>query len=46
MTALATEAFDFGHRDALNADVGNGLADVIKLERLDDCSDHFHFESP
>jgi hypothetical protein len=46
VSALPTEALNFSHRYALYTDVSNGLADVIELERLDDCSDHFHFDSP
>jgi hypothetical protein len=42
MTALTAETFHFCDCDALDADVGDRLADIIKLERLDDRSNHFH----
>jgi hypothetical protein len=46
VTALATEAFDLGHRDALNTDVGNSLPHVIEFEWLDNRRDHFHGDAP
>src|SRR5690349_14929713 len=36
---LPSEALDLGDRDALHADRGQGLAHLVKLERLDDCGD-------
>jgi hypothetical protein len=39
---LAAEAFDFGDRDALNANAGEGFAHLIELERFDDGRDEFH----
>jgi len=46
VSPLPTKALDLGNRNALNADVGDGLADVVEFERLDDRSDHFHFVFP
>src|ERR687897_3365619 len=40
--ALAPEAFHFGDGDALHANIGDGGADIVELERLDDGSDEFH----
>src|SRR4029078_3749484 len=42
VAALPAEALRLGHRDALHADVRDGLADVIELERLDDRGDQLH----
>src|SRR5687768_13304442 len=42
VTALTSEALDFGHRDALNTDIRDGLTDVIQLERLDDRGNQLH----
>ena len=42
MPFLAAEAFDFGDRDALDANAGEGLAHLIELERFDDGRDEFH----
>jgi len=42
VAALTAEALDLGHRDALYADVRDGLADIIELEGLDDCCDQLH----
>jgi hypothetical protein len=39
---LATKALDLGDGDALNADVGNGLTNIIQFEWLDDGCDEFH----
>jgi hypothetical protein len=39
---LAAEALDLGHGDALDADVGDRLTDVVELEGLDDRGDQFH----
>ncbi len=46
VAALPPEALDLGDGDALDADVGNRLANVIEFERLDDRGDHFHCISP
>src|SRR5512137_1059207 len=40
--ALPAKALHLGHRDALHADVGDGLAHFIELERLDDGGDELH----
>jgi hypothetical protein len=42
VTFLATEALDFGDRDALDANAGEGFAHLIELERFDDGRDEFH----
>src|SRR5690606_3521555 len=42
VAALAAEALDLRHRDALYADVRKGFAHVVELERLDDRDDEFH----
>src|SRR5690606_12446587 len=42
MPLLAAETLDFGNRDPLHADPGEGLANLVKLEGLDDCSDELH----
>jgi len=34
---LPSEALDFGDRDSLHANRGQGLTHLVKLERLDDC---------
>src|SRR2546427_12730280 len=39
---LAAEALDFGHGDALHADVGERLAHLVELEGLDDGGHQFH----
>src|SRR5690606_25826485 len=43
---LAAEALDLGDRDALHADRRQALADLVELERLDDCGDQFHAGLP
>ena len=43
VATLATEAFNFSCGDALHTDIGDGLANVIKFERLDDGGNKFHF---
>ena len=40
---LSSEALDFCDSDPLNSDGRKGLADLVQLERLDDCGDQFHF---
>src|SRR5690606_16983428 len=42
MSALSAEALNFGHRDALNPDIRDGLTDVIELEWLDDRGNQLH----
>jgi hypothetical protein len=39
---LAAEALHLGHRHASDAERGECLADIVKLERLDDSHDKFH----
>src|SRR5689334_14116094 len=39
---LPPEALDLGDGDALHADRGQGLPDLVQLERLDDRGDQFH----
>jgi hypothetical protein len=46
VTALSPETFDFRYGYALNANVSNRLADVIKLEWLNDRCNHFHVAFP
>ena len=46
VAALAPEALDLGDGDALYADVGDGLADVVELEGLDDRGDQFPVWNP
>src|SRR5436190_9707233 len=41
---LSAEALDLGHRHALHARLGQRLADVLELERLDDRRYEFHDE--
>ena len=43
MAALSAESLYLGHGDSLNPDVRDGLADIVELERFDDCGDEFHF---
>ena len=42
MALLASEALDFGHRDALDAHAGQGFTHLIELERFNDCRYEFH----
>ena len=46
MAFLAAESLHLSYRDTCDADVGQGFTDVIKLERLDDCRNHFHMMTP
>src|SRR5690606_7276175 len=39
MAFLAAEALDFSDGQAVHADVGQGFAHLVQLERLDDCRD-------
>src|SRR5262245_4347413 len=45
MALLAAEALGLRHRDALDADLVQGLLHVVELERLDDGFDLLHFSS-
>src|SRR5690606_1475739 len=40
--ASASEAFDLGHGHALDPDLGQGILDLVQLERLDDGLDLLH----
>ena len=42
MAFLTAKAFDFSNSDTLHANLREGLADLIQLERLDDGGDEFH----
>src|SRR5438445_3042400 len=42
MTLLAAETLDLRHRETADADLGERLAHLVELERLDDCFDFFH----
>src|SRR5688500_4766347 len=42
---LATEPLHLGDGDALDADRRERFADLVELERLDDCGDHLHVGS-
>src|SRR2546425_10476519 len=42
MALLAAEALDFRHRKTADADLGERLAHLVELERLDDRFDFFH----
>src|SRR5450755_1892616 len=46
VTLLPAEALDLGHREARYADLGQRLANFLKLERLDDRRDLFHGLAP
>src|SRR5580700_388282 len=39
---LAAVALHFGHREPLDANLGQRIADLIELEWLDDSHDYFH----
>src|SRR5450755_1389148 len=43
MALLTPKTLDLGHGDALHADGGKGLPDLVQLEWLNDCGDQFHF---
>src|SRR5207237_4157049 len=43
MALLPAEALDLGHGNPLYADGRQGLADLVELERFDDCGYQFHF---
>ena len=45
MAFLPAESLDFSHGDSLYADRGQRFTCLVKLERLDDCSDQFHRNS-
>ena len=42
MALLAAIALHFRHREAMNADGGQGIADFFQLEWLDDGHNNFH----
>jgi len=42
MSLLPTETLDFGNGHAVYSDIGKRLANIIELERLDDCGNQFH----
>src|ERR1051326_428161 len=42
MAALATVALDLGHGEPGDAEIGDGVADLVELERLDDGDDELH----
>src|SRR6188768_178075 len=42
LTAGTTEAFDLGHGHALDTDFGQGILDLVQLERLDNRLDLLH----
>ncbi len=42
VAALSTKTLDLGDGDALDADVGYRLTDIVELERLDNRRNHFH----
>ncbi len=42
MSLLPSETLDFGHGQAADADFGQGLADLVQLERFDNGGDLFH----
>ena len=44
VATLTTEAFDLGDGHTGHADFGQGGADVVELERLDDGGNEFHGE--
>ena len=44
VSLLTSVALDFGHRQALDADLGERIADFVELEWLDDSHDYFHFQ--
>jgi hypothetical protein len=45
MAFLPAESLDFGNGDALHANGGQCFTDLVKLERLDDCTHEFHVVS-
>jgi hypothetical protein len=42
MAFLPAEAFDLGHRHAVDVQRGQGVADFVELEWFDDGDDQFH----
>ena len=43
---LAAESLDLGGGQSLHAEVRQRLADIVQLERLDDCRNQFHLLHP
>ena len=43
---LPAVAFDFSDRHALQAQIGQRCADLLELERFDDCRDQLHTSAP
>src|SRR5690348_15317728 len=43
---LSAIAFDFRHRETMNANGGQGVADFLELEWLDDRHNNFHGSYP
>src|SRR5215213_5561168 len=46
VTLLAAIAFDFRHRETMNADGGQGIPDFFEFEWLDDRHNNFHGSYP
>src|SRR5713226_4767994 len=46
LALLPAEAFDLAHRQALDAERGQGVPDFVQLERLEHRHDHFHCRHP
>src|SRR5690242_10692858 len=46
MALLSAIAFDFRHRETMNANGGQGVADFLELEWLDDRHNNFHGSYP
>ena len=46
VTLLTAKAFDIGHGQATDTDIGKSLADLVELEGFDDCGDQFHGGAP
>src|SRR4051794_5890303 len=46
MSLLPTVAFDFRHRETVNADGGQGVTDFFEFEWLDDRHNNFHVSYP
>jgi hypothetical protein len=46
MSFLASAATYFSDRHSLDSSLGDGIANIIEFERLDDCSYQFHRAGP
>ena len=46
LALLSAEPLDLAHRQSLDAERGQRVADLVQLERLEDRHDHFHFGCP